>query len=611
MAIAELVEALKPGQLDNSNLKSKSPLANATLAEDLAERNMGIPQLCAPEDLIAGANADELSNMTYLSLYRDYDRRMNAAADEELKRRTADPAHCIAYGPGLEGGTTHQRAPFTIEARNCYGDRINQGGETFTVTVKGPKSKVLSADLKDNNDGLYSCEYLPVDAGTHWIGVTLKNKPIRGHPWQPMITKADASAQHSTVSGPGIEPGNEAGKPTNFLITARDVSGTALPAGGDPFVADIKGPWGAVHSNLRDNQNGTYSVDYTPQHVGTYTVSVTLKGAHVDKSTYQVLVLRSDSEADASQCFAEGAGLAREGLKSNMPTEFNIHARNSKGATLKIDASRHHFSVDIVGAVGTKEEVSFAPSQYAANADGSLKVHYIPTVSGTYNITVALHDPREAVYYDHIKDSPFTVNIKASADASTTEAHGPGLENGIPDTEETWFDVTTKDAQGKPLKDGGEDIGVSITGPNGKDVPAKVEDKGDGTYHVKYQPSGPGRHTIIPTVRGKPIKQAPIHVDVKAGTSAGNSFIEGFSFRIRAADLRGAPKTTGGDNFEVKIIDTKTEQLLKDVKVADNKDGSYTCTYNIPKDTPAGAQFELSATLNGEHIKGSPWKQNY
>lgn len=610
VAIAELVEALKPGQLDNSNLKSKSALENATLAENLAEQNMGIPQLCAPEDLIAGSNADELSNMTYLSLYRDYDRRMNAAAEEEAKKRTADPTKCVAYGPGLEGGKTHQRAPFTIEARNCYGDRINQGGETFAVTIKGPKSKVLTPTVVDNNDGTYSVEYLPEDAGTYWIGVNLRNRPIQGHPWQPVITRSEASAAHSKVSGPGIEPGNEAGKPTHFLIVAHDASGTAVPTGGDAFVAEIKGPWGPIHSNLRDNGNGTYTTEYTPLHVGTHIVNVTLKGAHVDKSAYEVLVLRSDTEADAAHCTADGPGLEKEGVKAHVETEFYIRARNSKGNDIKIDPSHHHFAVDIVGAAGTKDEVSFTPSSYSAHSDGSLKVVYTPIVSGTYHIAVELHDPREAIYYDHIKGSVFKIEVKPTADANTTEAKGPGLEDGVADTDDTWFDVITKDAKGNPLKEG-EDVGCKITGPDGREVPAKVEDKGDGTYHVQYKPSGPGRHTIIPTVRGKPIRQAPIHVNARAGTSSGNSFIEGHSFRIRAADIRGQPKTTGGDNFEVKIVNTQSGEAVKEVSVVDNKDGSYTCTYSFPKDTAPGSQFDLSATLNGEHIRGSPWKQHF
>jgi len=605
------VEALKPGQLDNSNLRSKSPLDNATLAEDLAEQNMGIPQLCAPEDLIAGEKADELSNMTYLSLYRDYDKRMNAAAEEEMKRRTPDAGKCVAYGPGLVGGPTHQPAPFTIEARNCYGERINVGGETgWQVTVKAPKNKVLPAPVMDNNDGTYSVEYLPLDAGTYWIGITLRNKPIQGHPWQPVITRAEADAAKSTVSGPGVEPGNEAGKPTHFLITAKDSDGNALPTGGDPFVVDIKGPWGAIPSTLKDNQNGTYTADYVPKSVGTYIVSVTLKGANVDKSAYEVHVLRSETEADASQCTAHGPGLVREGLKSNIATEFTIIARNAHGTILKIDPNHHHFAVDIVANVGTKEESAISPSKMSGNPDGTLQVHYTPLVAGTYRIDVELHDPRESVYYDHIRDSPFTVIIKPSADAMTTEVSGPGIQNGIPDTDETWFNIITKDAQGKPLKEGGEDVGVTITGPDGKNVPHTLTDNGDGTYRVQYQPSGPGRHTIVPTICAKPIKQAPIHVNVTAGTSAGNSFIEGYSFRIRAADLRGQAKTAGGDNFEVKVVDCRNGQPVKDVKVADNKDGSYTCTYNLPHDAHVGgAEFELSATLNGVHIRGSPWKQ--
>lgn len=64
-SICELAEALLPGQIDCKNL-SHDRLANATLGEDCAEKNMDIPKVLAPEDMVADLQ-DELSIMTYVS----------------------------------------------------------------------------------------------------------------------------------------------------------------------------------------------------------------------------------------------------------------------------------------------------------------------------------------------------------------------------------------------------------------------------------------------------------------------------------------------------------------------------------------------------------------
>jgi hypothetical protein len=36
----------------------------------------------------------------------------------------ADATQCVAYGPGLEGGSTSEPSHFTIEARNSQGQKV-------------------------------------------------------------------------------------------------------------------------------------------------------------------------------------------------------------------------------------------------------------------------------------------------------------------------------------------------------------------------------------------------------------------------------------------------------------------------------------------------------
>jgi hypothetical protein len=362
----------------------------------------------------------------------------------------------------------------------------------------------------------------------------------------------------------------------------------------------------------------------------------------VAKSPYHIDVVRPLSEPDPQQCEAKGPGL-EPGLKTAFPTHFNIISKNRNGEVLQINPSTHVFSGSLCSQlllfgifnddlccyvaveVISPDEAPLATKISGDN--GTLKVEYTPKLPGVYRIDVVVHNAKETAYYDHIKDSTFKVTIggtnershciftlfaltkfprfAASAEGSTSEAYGPGLENGIKDTADTHFIVATKDIQGNPIKTGGEDVQVKIVGPKGETIPAEITDNGDGTYKVAYRPTGPGKHVITPTVRDENVKNAPFTVDVKAGASAGHSFVEGFTFKIRAVDTRGENRKDGGDDFKVEI--NGPDGLVQGVTVQDLKDGSYLVSYSLPK----SGEYNVNATINGEHIKGSPWKQQY
>jgi len=160
-----------------------------------------------------------------------------------------------------------------------------------------------------------------------------------------------------------------------------------------------------------------------------------------------------------------------------------------------------------------------------------------------------------------------------------------------------------KDIDGNKIVNGGDDIGCKIVGPKGEEVPLELKDNGDGTYTVNYQPIGPGKHVITPTVQGKPVKKAPFNVNVSAGADAGHSFVEGYTFKIRAVDSRGENRKDGGDVFKVEIHGPSG--IVQGVKVDDLKDGSYLVSYKLP----SSGDYEVNITINDKHIKGSPWKQ--
>jgi len=77
---------------------------------------------------------------------------------------------------------------------------------------------------------------------------------------------------------------------------------------------------------------------------------------------------------------------------------------------LSINPSNHQFSVEVLSPPAEDR----IDSVISGNADGTLNVAYTPLRPGEYKIHIAVHDPREPLYYDHIKGSIFTVVIKGS-----------------------------------------------------------------------------------------------------------------------------------------------------------------------------------------------------
>lgn len=82
-----------------------------------------------------------------------------------------DPSRVRAYGPGLEGGYTHEPQRFTIDL-----DGAGQGG--LGLALEGPADAQINC--VDNKDGTCSVEYLPTKAGNYDMFIKLNDMDIPG-----------------------------------------------------------------------------------------------------------------------------------------------------------------------------------------------------------------------------------------------------------------------------------------------------------------------------------------------------------------------------------------------------------------------------------------------
>jgi filamin len=542
-------------------------------AQNIAESEYSIPKLIDAIDI--HECPDELAMMTYISYFRDWfmddwkRREAEREAERLRKMRTADPSQCYAHGPGVSAGTTNNKAPFTIQAVNYFGDNLPTGGDQFAIELGGPQS--LQVSCKDNNNGTYSCEYIPTAVGKFDLKISLRGDSIKGSPYHPVI--AGPNSKNSYAQGPGVE-GARVGKPAPFTVFSRDQNGNQVPTGGDPFSVKVSGPGGApLICQFQDNNSGTYDATYTPVHPGKHTVEVLLNGEHVKGSPYHPLM----ENANSGRSYAEGPGLTAG--KTKKPCNFTIHAVDADGNPVKIGGDPFH--VSITGP----EQVN--PS-FKDNNDGTYSVEYKVETPGDYKIDVTLHD-------SPIKDAPFHPHIKWSVDPNQSYAEGDGIRE-LWDNKPTGFTIHAVDYDGNPRTDGGDPFVVKINSPNETIVP-KVVDNGNGTYSVTYAAQKTGPVEISVTLEDQPIKDAPFHLECKSGTDHTTTGFSNFTFTIQTRDKHGNNKTFGGDEFVVT-----PNQAGIQVSTRDNNDGSYTASFALG----TKGDYSFKVAFNGKELAASP-----
>jgi len=260
-----------------------------------------------------------------------------------------------ATGAGLSGGNTAEPSSFVIEAPNV------KDGE-LEVVVVGPNGKRVQSTLTNNHNGSFTVVYQTEIEGHHDVQFSVKSTFRVG-----IAVGTDASK--SRAYGPGLEDGVQDNLPTHFTIEARGTDGQPMKKGGDPFDVKISGPQGDVPAKVTDNGDGTYNVEYAPEHAGPHRVDVSLKYKPVDRSPYTVNVREG---ADHRTSHIEGF-------------QFVIRARTKSGK----DMSRGGENFAVKGS-GPRGEV---PVKLEDRQNGTYNVSYsLPAdAPGTYKFQVQVN----------------------------------------------------------------------------------------------------------------------------------------------------------------------------------------------------------------------------
>ncbi|XP_056101655.1 filamin-C isoform X1 [Rhinichthys klamathensis goyatoka] len=467
-----------------------------------------------------------------------------------------DPTRVRAYGPGLEGGLVNKPNCFTVETRGA-----GTGG--LGLTIEGASESKMFC--KDNKDGSCSVEYMPFTAGDYDVNITYGGQPIPGSPFRVLV-KDVVDVSKVKCSGPGLANRVTAHVPQTFTVDSSK-------AGLAPLEVQLYGPKGTLEPVVvKNNRDGTHTVNYTPAQEGPHTVSVKYANQEVPGSPFKV---NSAPSHDASKVRASGPGLDTKGVAASLPVEFTIDAR---------DAGKGLLTVQILDPEGKPKKASIQD-----NRDGTYTVSYVPDMTGRYTITIKYGG-------DNIPYSPYNIQALPTGDASkcllTVSIGGHGVESLGPNikmAEETFITVDAK-AAGKGK------VTCTVLTPNGIELDMDVTENPDGTFDIYYTAPEPGKYVITIRFGGQHIPKSPFQVmatdqpvaprdDTKPMFQPLNLVIP---FTVQQGELSG----------EVRMPSGKTARPF----IRDNKDGTVTVQF---QPTERGLH-EMDIKYDGNHIPGSP-----
>ncbi|XP_030274937.1 filamin-B-like isoform X1 [Sparus aurata] len=487
---------------------------------------------------------------------------------EVVVGREAGPQQIRAWGPGLEGGIVGKPAAFVVES-------IGTDVGVLGFAIEGPSQAKI--ECEDQNDGSCDVRYLPTEPGEYAIHVTCDEEDIEHSPFMAHIVPDNHASDPNKVQayGPGLEKtGCLVNQPAEFTVSAKDAGKGPLKImaqDGDGLPVDVK---------VRSKGDGLYSCSYTPNSSLKHTVAVAWGGVSVPNSPFRVNVGKG---SHPSKVKVFGPGVERTGLKANEPTHFTVDCSGAGDGDVSVGIKCE------ANMVGDKEaDVDF---DIIPNANDTFTVKYVPPAAGRLTVKVLFTDKE-------VPQSPFSIKVEPSHDASKVKAEGPGLaRTGVESGKPTHFTVLTKGAGKAPLD-------VSFSSPV-EDF--DIIDNYDYSQTVKYTPAQQGEMTIVVKFGGDPIAKSPFTVGVAAPLDLSKVNLDNLDGRVEVnqeqqfmVDTKGAG---GQGRLEVAVLSPSQRAVPCKMEPQAGKAGISKVRYTPTEE----GVHSVNVSYDGHPVPGSPF----
>ncbi|KAL8615195.1 hypothetical protein ACOMHN_029211 [Nucella lapillus] len=484
-----------------------------------------------------------------------------------------DASKVKCYGPGVDAKAVTAGVPVTFTV-----DTKQAGDAPLQVTYTDQTGAPRPANVVPVEDGVYNVSYVPSTEGKCKVDVTYGGTEVPKSPFQMrVIPTVDVSKVK--VFGPGVEGTTPASLPAQFTVDTRATEHSFLEC----FVQRPDGSF--IRPAVEDKNDGTYDVSYTPEDLGVYDVSVKYAGQDVPGAPFHV---KATPTGDASKCkIKEGANKLVPVNKETVITVDAAEAGNGKVTCRIRQADGSEIDIDIIENVDGTFSICFTP-QYPGDYTIEIKFGGNPIPDGQYTIQAVADD----VYADYQLGKPVgAVEEMITADQmDNLRSMAPG---GAPyQTVDFCFQVG-------PVFNF---VSATITTPSGKTAYPKIEDNGDGTVTVKYQPTESGLHKLHMMYNNEEIEGSPFmfHVEpvnTRNVTAYGPGLSHGVVDEPAFFTINTKQAGPGGLSLAVEGP-SKT-----DIKCVDNQDGTCTVSY-VPT---APGEYNITVKFADKNIVGSPF----
>lgn len=414
-----------------------------------------------------------------------------------------------------------------------------------------------------------------VPAANLYTAEQIQGSPFVNVPISPIPAASNRSSIGSTVREIVTSTPVLAGKEFVFQVLPRDLNGNAWRSreaaiSDDSFAARLSltvdlslgGGLGASTSVdavvIWDPRCLCFRASATPVRSGQYNLDVwVINRSNINSqlklpgSPFPVRVLPADMSP--AQSVISGVGIQANRV-AGVATTVLLEARDAYknrlytgGLASQIKFRAFHTSV--VGGQVTPVDGATVVGSVSDNGDGTYVLTYTPQLAGTCNVAIKLKDA-------HVNNSPYVVTVIANAPAAaTTTASGVVLASASTNVQ-TSFQITTRDAWGNLVLQGGATFQVELTHPDKGSVSGTCVDLLNGRYTCSYVTKYTGDASIVKlrvALVGSgggvaDIAGSPFAVSVVAGPALGSLCIaEGTALVSAVAGVR--------TNFSVQIRD--------------------------------------------------------
>ena len=343
--------------------------------------------------------------------------------------------------------------------------------EIYCVPPSAASVKVSSAE----SPGLFLCEIIPREPGTHQVSVQLKGTHLSGSPFLVHF-RPRGNPKECRVEG-GVEKMQT--EPTaRFYVDTEGAGEGKLTAVAIEEVT--KERMVATVSRL---DGGRHMVEFTPGRGLECKLGVLFDGQHIPGSPFPLLF------PGAASFSVKGDGVMRGTV--NRWSLFSVHS---------INADPGVFSVSIEGP----GNINVVPT-ITARGGTLFDVRYLPSVEGEYLIFVRWGEHQ-------IPGSPFTVQCFGEESLTHFTIWRPSSR--IPHNTPIEFTVEDGRTEREKLRDRAP-LCVEARAQHSREVLAATTSRdNDGNVYCQFDPPDPGNYTVTVACRGVELAGSPFKVTV-------------------------------------------------------------------------------------------------